>query len=346
MPQDKTAELQAQIRSKQNKLSLDNRGMYAILLGRPIVETMIQQLGQENSDAFLQAHEKFDRALEKSKNIDIFELVPVHELLAFRSFREYVSLLQRLDAKVKLVKDDEDAKIIHQALTDMLEIAQRRQGPSEDGNEVSAAEYGQRALLGVSLPALPLSRHARELLPYSYPDFDAVLGIVTGHFNKANFKALLVRDLNACAKKSLTAVALQRKYVDHVDSTYQDYLIEAQQYLVDHNWLSIGLDDAGTKLVSAAVDAGIAVSVDDKRGNIAIACGRSCAYATLGVSLETVLRRAIYALFHDVMANYVIDGRQAGLDVALSCCSLVVQDTAKEWLRKLHEAFSKAGSEA
>jgi hypothetical protein len=110
--------------------------------------------------------------------------------------------------------------------------------------------------------------------------------------------------------------------------------------------LSIGLDDAGTKLVSAAVDAGIAVSVDDKRGNIAIACGRSCAYATLGVSLETVLRRAIYALFHDVMANYVIDGRQAGLGVALSCCSLVVQDTAKEWLRKLHEAFSKAGSEA
>jgi hypothetical protein len=123
MPQDKTAELQAQIRSKQNKLSLDNRGMYAILLGRPIVETMIQQLGQDNSDAFLQAHEKFDRALEKSKNIDIFELVPVHELLAFRSFSEYVSLLQRLDAKVKLVKDDDDAKIIHQALTDMLECS-------------------------------------------------------------------------------------------------------------------------------------------------------------------------------------------------------------------------------
>lgn len=345
MPQDKTAELQAQIRSKQNKLSLDNRAMYGILLGRPIVETMIEQLGDSNADAFLQAHEKFDRALEKSKKIDIFELVPVHELLAFHSFREYVALLSRLDAKVKLLKDDEDAKIIHQALSDMLEIAQRKQQAAE-GNTATAAEYGQRALHGLSLPALPLSSHARELLPYSYPDFDAVLGIVTGHFNKANFKVLLVRDLNACAKKSLTAIALQRKYVDHVESSYRDYLIEVQRYLVDHNWLRIGLDDAGTKLVSAAVEAGLSVTVDDKRDMITIACDRSCAYATLGVTLETVLRRAIYALFRDVVANYVIDGRQAGLSVAISCCSLVVQDAAKEWLLKLHEAFSKVGSEA
>jgi hypothetical protein len=348
MPQDKTAEFQAQIREKQNKLSLDARDMYSVLLGRPIVESMIEQLGDAGASTFLTAHEKFDRALERAKNVDIFELVPVHDLLAFGSFREYVSLLRQLDARVKMITDDEDAKIVQQALAEMLKIAsqQKPEEPAADDQATASAEYGQRSFQGLSLPALPINKHARELLPYSYPDFDTVLGIVTGHFNKANFGVLLSRDLNACMKKSLNAVALQRKYVDHVESDYRDYVIEAQRYLIDRNWLRIGLDDTRGKLVSAALATGATVTVDEKRDDVVIACGITCAYATLGVSLETVLRRAIYALFKDVIANYVIEGRQAGLSVAISCCSLVVQDAAKEWLLKLHDAFDKANSNA
>jgi hypothetical protein len=335
MPQDKsTVDLQKTIREKQNKLSIDNRGMYSILLGRPIVETMISTLGEEGANDFLAAHTTFDRALEKNKTIDLFELVPVHEITAFKSFNEYVALLRRIHAKLKMLKED-DAVVVRKALETMLELAQKKQAVA------TASEYGSRKFWGTTLPAVPLNKASAELLPYSYPDFDAILGIVTGHFNKTNVKALLVRDLNAAMKKSLKALAMHRKYVDHVESDYRDYLIEAQKYLIEHNWLKIGIE-SDSKLVSAAVDRGATVSYDPGMEDIAIACIRTSAYTMLGVNLEFVLRRAIYSLFKDVIANYMIDGRQVGLDVTLGASSYLIQETAKTWLKQVHEAFNKA----
>ena len=335
MPQDKSAvDLQKTIKEKQNKLSVDNRGMYSILLGRPIVETMISTLGEDGANDFLAAHTSFDRALEKNKTIDLFELVPVHEITAFKSFNEYVALLRRIHAKLKMLKED-DAVVVRKALETMLNLAQKQ------AVATASSEYGSRKFWGTTLPAVPLNRSSTELLPYSYPDFDTILGIVTGQFNKTNVKAALVRDLNAAMKKSLNALAMHRKYVDHVESDYRDYLVEAQKYLIEHNWLKIGIED-DAKLVSAAVDRGASVSYDPGMEDVVIACIRTSAYTMLGVNLEFVLRRAIYSLFKDVITNYVIDGRQAGLGVTLAASSFIIQETAKTWLKQVHDAFNKA----
>jgi hypothetical protein len=202
-----------------------------------------------------------------------------------------------------------------------------------------APKYSTSVFTGKSLPAIPLSLERRELLPYSYPDFDKTLGTVLGHCKRSGFNTDLVKDLNECTRKSLEALAFKRKYVDKVESDFRDYLVEAQSYLRDTNWLGYGI--SSRKLVTAAVDRGARVKLDTGLGTVAISCVRTEAYAFLGVNLEMVLRRAVVALAKDSLSNYFFEGRQSGVDVVVSTSSQIVQDYAVEWLEKLTEAFDE-----
>lgn len=343
MPEDNAATLRTEIEDREKKLSLDRRGMYEILLGHGIIDSMIETLGEEGSQQFLDGHYQFDRAIEKSSEIDFFELVPVHEITAFKSFKEYIALLNSLLGKLKMMQSD-DANVVRKALEDLLELATPKQTePTEavaGAKMISGApKYGTSVFTGKSLPAIPLSLERRELLPYSYPDFDKTLGTVLGHCKRSGFNKDLVNDLNACARKSLEALAFKRKYVDKVESDFRNYLVEAQAYLRDTNWLGYGITTR--KLVTAAVDSGAKVKLDTGLGTVVISCVRTEAYAFLGVNLEMVLRRAIVSLAKDSLSNYFFEGRQSGVDVVVSTSSQIVQDYAVEWLEKLTEAFDE-----
>lgn len=340
MPENQAEALRDKIKDNEHKLKLDRRGMYEILLGHGVVDSMIEALGEDGTRKFLDAHHKFDAALEKSKNLDFFELVPVHEITAFRSFKEYVMLLRSLLAKIKLMKDD-DAVVVRKALEELLELASAKQETATAGATMlnTAPKYGNSVFKGHSIPGVPLSVEQREMLPYSYPDFDTTLSTVLGHCKRTAFHKDLYDDLNVCAKKSLAALSTKRKYVDKVESDFRDYLVEAQSYLRDVNWLGYGLESR--KLVTAAAEQGAKIEIDSSMGTVTISCVKTEAYSFLGVNLEVVLRRAVLALAKDSMSNYFFEGRQSGVDVVVAASSRIVQDYALEWLERLTTAFDE-----
>ena len=342
----KIEEFQDSVRNRERHARLDNRGIFEILLGRGVIDSMVATLGEDGAKAFLDEHSKFSTMLDRSKSVDIFELIPVHNITAFKSFKEYIALLRQLLGKLKLLKDD-DAVVVRKALEDLLELAAKPKTEPAEATaglqmEDKAPKYGSNRFHGSSIPGVPLRTEQLELLPYSYPDYEETLNTVLGHCKRTGFTGTLVKDLNTCARKSLAALATKRKYVDHIESDPRDYLVEAQTYLRDVNWLGYGIESR--KLVSAAVDRGATVTVDQAMGTIVLACIRTEAYAFLGANLEFVLRNAVVALAKDVLANYAFTARQSGVDQVVSASSKVVQDTALIWLEKLVAAFDKADS--
>jgi hypothetical protein len=345
MPREAIEELRDSIKDRERHLRLDQRGIYEILLGRGVIDSMIETLGEDGSRSFLDGMRKFDIALERSNELDLFELIPVHQITAFKSFKEYVAMLRGLLTKLKMMKDD-DAVVVRKTLEELLELANAERKTVETTKVTagakmldSAPKYGSNRFHGNSLPGVPLSTDQSELLPYSYPDFDETLATVVGHCKRSGFNTTLRSDLNKCMKTSLAALALKRKYVDHVESDPRDYLVEAQSYLRDVNWLGYGL--SSRKLVTAAVARGAKAEIDHGIGTIVLSCVRTEAYAFLGSNLEMVLRRSVVALAKDVLANYSFTSRQSGVDVVVSASSRVVQDTALVWLEKLNDAFDR-----
>lgn len=336
------------IEQKHNLESADKRKEYAVLLGRRVVETMVAELGEDKAKEFLAAHAAFDRALEKNKDIDVFEMIPVHKIAAFNDFRQYVEMLRALNSKVKHLKDA-SVKPVQDALANLIKLgaADQKVEASAVPADNSKTVFPDNCFRGITLPAVPLSMQDRERLPYSYPNFDQVKNVVVSRFNKSYFRPRLYADLNACAKKSLTALSLHRKYSEGVESDPREYLAEAQQYLMDHNFVGYGLDK---KKLATASDrlacAGIPSVVDYYEGALIIASAQTQAYAFLGTNLEVVLRQAIFALSTDVLANYSFEGKQTATDVVIAACSAVVQEAATAWLESLQEAFNKAAEDA
>jgi hypothetical protein len=332
--------LENNISEKQVRESLDAKGTYEVLLGRTVTDSMRKKLGDEGAKDFIEAHIAFDKALEKS-DIDLFEVMPIHDIAAFKSFGEYVQLLGRLKTKISMLKSD-DAKPVQEALNRMIELANKT-APQVAEASVATPRYQNSMFWGKSLPAIPQSAEALELMPYSFPDYESIKNDVTSHSARSGFKKSLISDLNACVKKSLTALALHRKHAEGVESDFRDYLVEAQAYLREHNWLRYGLDDA--KLVQAAESRGAKVKVDRYLGTTVVACQITTAYAFLGVNLELVLRRSVVALSNSVFDNFLYQGKQKAYDAVVSCSSAVVQEIALKWLESLTTAFESASKE-
>jgi hypothetical protein len=66
----------------------------------------------------------------------------------------------------------------------------------------------------------------------------------------------LYSELNACVRKSLKAVALHRRYTESKVSDPREYLAEAQQYLMDFNWIGYGRDTAKIAVACDRLDRG------------------------------------------------------------------------------------------
>jgi hypothetical protein len=326
--------LEKDILEKQVKEKVDARGTYEVLLGTAVISGLRKAVGDDLATEFLDTHAMFDKALENSE-IDLFTLMPIHQISAFSSFQEYLSLLRQIQTKLNMLKS-EDAEAVKKPLGRMIEIASSKP-KAEDPVVTSSTRYQNSRFWGKLLPTVPQSTEALELMPYSYPNFDDIKTAAAGYCVKSGFKKSLTADLNACTKKSLTALALHRKHTEHLESDFRDYLVEAQAYLREHNWLRYGLDDS--KLVKAAESRGAVVKIDSALGTTTVACEKTVAYSFLGVNLEMVLRRAVVALANSVFDNFMFSGKQKAYDGIVAASSATVQEVALSWLETLGEAF-------
>ena len=364
---DSAADIQNTLRTKLTQIQEDRVHTYAILLGRQVIDTMIKTLGDTNAVAFLEALEKFGQLLDAAQEVDLFTMIPVHQLMAFNDFEQYLRLLSSLQQKLQMMAQEQDpVKPLLAAINTVLEIGNKKQeapekqeapdapAPDAETDEVTdepatataAAKkqkpiFGDSRFRGLSLPSVPLSYLDRENLPKTFPDYTSIRGIVVARFNKSEIRTRLFRDLNACLSKSLKAVALNRKYTEGVTTDPRDYIAEAQQYLMDHNWIGYGLDPKQLAVASDRLDrAGIPNLVDYTDGLLVVAGERTSAYAFLGVNLELILREAIFALVNDVRANYSFDGKQSATAVVVAACSSTIQEAARLWLEKVQDAFN------
>lgn len=367
---DTAADIQSKLRESLTNIQHDRVHTYAILLGRRVISTMIEQLGSEGALEFLEALEGFGRLMDASKEVDLFTLIPVHQLMAFNDFKQYLQMLAAIQQKLALIKTDAVKDLLESA-NKLVELGRKEKpqaepeaAPAPEGEAAEAPKegepaqataaskkpkptFGDRRFRGLSLPSVPLSYSDREKLPKSFPDYSNIRGVVVARFNKSDIRTNLYRDLNACLGKSLNAVALHRKYTEGVTTDPRDYIAEAQQYLMDHNWIGYGLDEKQLATASSRLDrAGIPNLVDYTEGVLVIATDRTSAYAFLGVNLETILRDAISILANDVRANYTFEGKQSALAVIVAACSSVIQEAAQLWLEHVQEAFNKNSADA
>jgi len=364
---DSAAAIQNTLRTKLTQIQEDRVHTYAILLGRQVIDTMLKTLGDDNAVQFLEALERFGKLLDASQEVDLFTMIPVHQLMAFNDFEQYLKLLTSLQQKLQMMAGEQDTvKPLLEAINTVLEIGNKKpEQPAEDAAEPAAdgdtkttevtkgpatataaskkqkPVFGESRFRGISLPSVPLSYLDRDNLPKTFPDYTSIRGVVVARFNKSEIRTKLYKDLNSCMAKSLKAVALNRKYTEQVTTDPRDYIAEAQQYLMDHNWIGYGLDPKQLAVASDRLDrAGIPNLVDYTDGLLVVAGERTSAYAFLGVNLELILREAIFALVNDVRANYTFDGKQSALAVIVSACSSVIQEAARLWLEKVQDAFN------
>lgn len=341
---DSAADIQNQLKTKIANMHDDRLGQYAVLLGRNVMKTMAEKIGDDNALAYITALDQFGRALDKNTAIDIFEIMPVHQITAFSNFNQYQMLLKRLLQQLR-VRKDESLKGLIKLLETVIEIGDKT-APAPETSEATAAskekpQFYSDMFTGKSLPQVPLSMIDRDNLPKSYPDFNAVCEIVVSRFNKSEFRPKLYSLLNACVRKSLKAVALHRKYTESKETDPRDYLAEAQQYLMDYNWIGYGRDHQRLAVASERLDRANVPSFVDYTDNILVVAGeRTEAYAFLGVNLEQILRKFVFELANDVKANFTIDGKQAALAVVVAACSSVVQEAALVWLEHIQDAFN------
>lgn len=357
---DTAADIQNRIRETLTNTQVDRVHTYAVLLGRRVIDTMNARLGDAGSVKFLEALEAFGRALDNTKTIDVLTLIPVNQIMAFQDFEQYVSLLTAIQQRLILMKQD-DLKPLVDAANAVLEAArpaQTSEPEAADADEQSAEGEPAEATAaarkqkkpvftstrfhGLSLPAVPLSYLDRENLPKTFPDYTNIRGVVVARFNKSDIRTKLYRDLSSCLAKTLKAVALHRKLTDQVTTDPRDYIAEAQQYLMDHNWIGYGLDEKQLVAASDRLDkAGVPNMVDFTDGVLVVAAERTSAYAFLGVNLESILRKTIQDLANDVRSNYNFEGKQSALAVIIAACSSVIQEAAKLWLENVQDAFNK-----
>jgi hypothetical protein len=359
---DTASDIQNRIRETLTNTQVDRVHTYAVLLGRRVIDTMNKTLGDDGSVKFLEALEAFGRALDNTKTIDVLTLIPVNQIMAFQDFEQYVNLLTMVQQRLVLMKQD-DLKPLVDAANAVLDAAKPQQAsepnqaeepepaaPAEDGETQATAAarkpknpvFTSTRFRGLSLPSVPMSYLDRENLPKTFPDYTNIRGVVVARFNKSDIRTKLYRDLSSCLAKTLKAVTLHRKLTEQVTTDPRDYIAEAQQYLMDHNWIGYGLDEKQLVAASDRLDkAGVPNMVDFTDGVLVVAAERTSAYAFLGVNLESILRKTIQDLANDVRSNYNFEGKQSALAVIIAACSSVIQEAAQLWLENVQDAFNK-----
>lgn len=326
---------------------------YRILLGDKVMRTMLAKIGKENATKFLKLHASYDALVAKNPKSDPMQAMSADSIPVFKDFDSYVMFLKRIEAVLKGTTLH-PSKSMCKIITEMLALAdkpnpeaqtgkapqQGKTSPSKSeataGDDVPGIEknikYGKSLLHGDSLIHVPLSIKSIELLPYSYPSWEATLDMVTKLIDEKDYTSRIEAELTSAMRAGLTSVLATLPKSE--TKSIKQLVVEAQQYLMEHNWIRYGLNNVARASYNIAT-AGIKHRVSTTGLIEHITNTRTTAYCFIGSQLELVLRRACLGILKEASSNVVFAGKIAGLDVLSAACSYMVQEIARDWLDNL-----------
>ena len=308
---------------------------YRLLLGDEVLKSAIKTMGENNTNRFLKLHAKYDAIVRKHKDEDPLSKMPAHDIPVFHNFQEYVKFLDKIAFTLRTFKEP-ISKALYGVIEDMLKLAKSK--PQEPATVESAEDstlngvkpiYQNSFLRGHTLVRVPVQIRDQTNLPYSYPSWEGTLDIVREYADDKEFGKRIQAELTETLKSAVVKVLAGLPKSD--TKTVKELVAEAQQYLMDRNWIQYGLENVAQASFNLA-SAGIKHRVSTNGVITHVATTRTLAYAFLGVNLEIVLRRGFFALAKDISENLNLEGREAGFDVLCCACSYYVQDLARKWL--------------
>ena len=318
---------------------------YRMLLGDNVIKTMLDRIGKDNAKKFLKLHSQYDGLVKKNPKADPMQAMRAQDIPVFKDFESYEMFLKKLESQLKVMREP-ISKAMHQIIAEMIKLAETKsvkeqnlENPKEplkvQSSVAIAKSKSKKPIFGKSvfhthdLPTIPVNVRNQQDLPYSYPSWDGTLDIVVKYAEEKNYKARIESELTDTLKSGLIKVLDSLPADDR--KTIKELVAEAQEYLMDHNWLQYGLENVAQASYNIA-SAGIKHEISTNGVIKHLATTRTLAYAFLGAQLEIVLRRGCYAITKDISANMVFAGRNASFDVLSSACSFYVQELGRHWL--------------
>lgn len=311
-----------------------------VLLGDKVASEMEKALGPELAKQFLKLHAAYDHLSEKYPDSDPVNVAMGDTAPSFDSFEDYTRFLQRVQAKTQTMRvspGPEFNKVLVAILSIIAKAEKSHAVTSALVPKEGSAKTYDTALMGLRLPAVPLSVKSRDALPYSYPSYEATAKIVGRTWDEKHYSERFTTEMNKLVTAALKNLSEHIKHSEHIDVCPCDLAIAAQEYLMSRNWIKYGLESVGeVSLYTAMAGYEHSVTLD---GDIVLSNSCKVHYEFIGANLERLLRRVIFNLERDVMSGTMLAGRQPAVDLVVACCSEIVQDSAREWLKTLHETL-------
>jgi hypothetical protein len=350
---------------------------YRLLLGDKVVNEMEARIGQANAKKFLKLHAKYDTLVRKSPKSDPMQAMNPNDFIEVEGFDDYLRFLGNVEAQLRGMKEPISQQL-HSYIKSMLVIGNTKlktkpsakahatagvsgmdagmiqkanpNSPMQNTPPLSygskpvdvdpTAHYRSKMFQGRSLPSVPLSMIQSETLPYSYPSFNATYDVVQRYAGEHGYVDRVRSELTATMKRGIKKILEHESHAKTFEpKDIAGLVVEAQEFLMNRNWIRYNINNVATASHSLAL-AGIRHRVNTKGMISHIENNRTCAYAYLGMSLENVLRRGVFALAKDLLQNTDFAGKQAALDVVIACSSLVVQNSARSWLSSVQSYIS------
>lgn len=311
---------------------------YRLLLGSDVMDSMQEEIGPDNARAFLKQHAKYDALVRKNPKADPMQAMEPNSIPAFKDFHSYVSFLKKIETQLRSMQEP-ISKAMHQTISTMIDIANTPVKKSNTDKSAKAstetvlARFGNEVFKGKSLLAIPVQMQDTKALPYSYPSWHATIELVDKFADEKQYNQRICSELTSCLRSRLvnTLESLARS---KQEKDIKQLVVEAQQYLMDRNWIQYGLENVAQASYNIA-RAGVKHRVGTNGVIQHIDTTRTLAYAYLGVNLESILRRGCFALLKEISSNMVFAGRQASFDVLSAACSYYVQDLGRKWLNNV-----------
>ncbi len=305
---------------------------YRVLLGDAVIDDLRKTLSKPSLKEFIRLHAQYDALAEKHPKSDPVTMLETDALPRFDGLDTYLKFLYRTSQKLKPMRE-EPAPELNKLVEKMIKLAE-----AKEPKETTAAWVNDR-FHGKTLPGVPLSMKNVDALPYSYPSFERTYDVVRSFWNDKSYHSRLENELSRTVKLSLARLS---EHLKHTAATVEieDLAVAAQSFLMDRNWIRYGLENVA-KASYALAQAGVEHEVTTD-GDILFSKDCGIAYSTLGANLEAVLRKAVFNLSKEVLNGVVLAGRQPAIDVVIACCSMMVQEFARDWIVRLHERFQVA----
>lgn len=214
---------------------------YRLLLGSDVMDSMQESIGPDNARAFLKQHAKYDALCRKNPKADPMQAMEANNIPAFTDFNSYVSFLKHLESQLRIMKEPL-SKAMHGCLKTMIDISEDtvKQDNKAKASSVVEARFQNTVFHGKSLLSVPVQMQNIHALPYSYPSWHATLELVSKFSEEKQYDQRIESELTSCLRVRLVRV-LESLARSKQEKSVKQVVVEAQQYLMDRNWINTDL---------------------------------------------------------------------------------------------------------